>query len=362
MSATIRFNQRKDKDFYRTLNKRVYGYFRESGKSPFANASMVTKTVIMFLLYFVPYALIISGLLPLWGMWLATFFMGVGAAGIGMSVMHDANHGSYSKNPRVNRLIGYALNLVGGSRQTWVIQHNLLHHTYTNIPNVDEDIDGGGVIRLNIERPKRKIFRLQHIYAWFLYGIMTLTWVTMKDVRQVIRYKKRGLKSEKNENFRKELIILIISKVFYYLYILVLPMLLLDITIWQWLLGFLTLHLTTGFILSVTFQLAHVVEETNQYIPDEKNQIESAWAVHQLNTTANFAKKSKILNWYLGGLNFQVEHHLFSNICHVHYPKISKIVKNTAQEFNIPYHEYPTMTSAIASHYRSLKKLGKGDM
>ncbi len=362
MSSTIRFNQGKDKDFYRTLNKRVYGYFRETGKSPHANASMIIKTVVMLALFIVPYVLIISGMLPLWGMWLATFIMGVGAAGIGMSVMHDANHGSYSKNPRINKLLGYALNLVGGSRQTWVIQHNLLHHTYTNVPNVDEDIEGGGVIRLNIAKPKKKFYRFQHLYAWFLYSLMTLTWVTMKDIKQVIRYRKKGLKSEKNENFRKEMIILIASKLFYYFYILVIPMLVLDITIWQWLIGFLTLHFTTGFILSVTFQLAHVVEETDQYIPDEKNQIDNAWAVHQLSTTANFAKKNKFLNWYLGGLNFQVEHHLFSNICHVHYPKIAEIVKETANEYHIPYHEYPTMTSAIASHYRSLKKLGQGDI
>lgn len=360
MSQTIRFNTREDKTFFKTLNKRVYGYFKEAGKTPFADYRMVIKTIAMLSIYLVPFAVILTGVLPYWGMLIAAIIMGAGMAGIGMSVMHDANHGSYSRKKWVNQLLGYALNFMGGSRHTWIIQHNLLHHTYTNIPDVDEDLAGGGLIRLSEGRPKKKIYRLQHWYAWFFYGIMTLTWVSMKDIKQVISYKKRGLKASKDEAFGKELTTLILSKLFYYGYILVLPLVLLGIPFWAWLIGFLALHFTAGVILSITFQLAHVVENTGQFKPNEKGEVENAWAVHQMKTTANFARKSKLLNWYLGGLNFQVEHHLFPNICHVHYPKIAHIVKQTALEFNVPYYEYATMPKAIASHYRTLRDLGKG--
>lgn len=358
MSVSIRFNTKANRQFFITLNKRVQAYFKETGKSPHADTQMVIKTFVMLATYFVPFGLILTGWLPLWAMLLATVVMGAGMAGIGMSVMHDANHGAYAKNKTLNTIIGYMLNVVGGTRYNWIIQHNVLHHTYTNIPETDGDIAGAGVIKLEVTKPPKKIYRYQHIYAWFLYGLMTFFWVTVKDFKQLVQFSKQGLRAGKHDNVAKEWAILIATKVVYYAVMLGLPMLLLDIALWQWFIGFFVMHFTGGIIMSVVFQLAHVVEHTEQPMPDEEGKMQYNWAVHQLHTTANFARKNRFLNWYVGGLNFQIEHHLFTHICHVHYPKLSEIVKETAEEYGIPYYEFKTMREAVGSHYRMLKQLG----
>jgi linoleoyl-CoA desaturase len=117
------------------------------------------------------------------------------------------------------------------------------------------------------------------------------------------------------------------------------------------------MHLVAGFILSMIFQPAHVVKETTFPMPNLENEIENSWAVHELLTTANFARKNAVLNWYAGGLNFQVEHHLFPTICHIHYEALAPIVKETAEEFGLPYNEFETFSEAIKSHYDMLKRL-----
>lgn len=359
MSISIRFNVRENRDFVRTLTKRVNEYFRTNNRTQHANTEMVLKTITFNLLYFGPFVAMLIFPVPGWAMLLACFVMGVGISGIGMGVMHDANHGAYSGKAGINKTIGYILNAVGGAKHNWIIQHNLLHHTYTNVPEVDYDIEGGGVIRLNHVKKLRGIYKFQHIYAWLLYGLMTLTWVTFKDFKQLVMFEKMGLKTSSDQNLRREWVVMIASKIVYYSYVLVLPMLLMDITIWQWLLGFTIVHVTAGVIMSVVFQLAHVVENIPQPQPDAEGNLSSAWAVHQMETTANFAKKNRFINFMVGGLNYQVEHHLFPHICHVHYPKIAPIVKATAEEFNVPYNEFPTMRSAIKSHYMMLKQLGR---
>jgi linoleoyl-CoA desaturase len=123
--------------------------------------------------------------------------------------------------------------------------------------------------------------------------------------------------------------------------------------------GFITMHFIAGVILTVVFQLAHTVEGTTHPVPDETGTIENNWAVHQMNTTVNFSRQSRLISWYVGGLNFQVEHHLFPTICHVHYPEISEIVKTTAEEFGIPYLENRTFMDAVNSHIETLRRFGR---
>ena len=126
------------------------------------------------------------------------------------------------------------------------------------------------------------------------------------------------------------------------------------------LIAFVGIHLVLGFTLSIVFQLAHTVEGNTFPAPHkETGNIENEWAIHQVETTANFAPRNKLAAWYQGGLNFQIEHHLFSNICHIHYPAISKIVEETCHELGISYVSYPTVRSAISGHYRFLREMGK---
>jgi linoleoyl-CoA desaturase len=352
----IKFTRNSANDFHSVLNKRVAEYFEQKGVSKYADGRMVIKTIFMLALYFVPFILSLTVVESKAVFLLLWVIMGIGSAGIGLSVMHDANHGAYSSNKRVNEIMGYCLNVIGGCASYWKIQHNVLHHTYTNIQGFDEDISRVKILRFSPNAEKRKIHRYQHYYAWFLYSLMTLAWVTIKEFSQLFEFRDRGILKNKAE-FNKMLVEVVLTKALYYGYILVLPMLILPFSPWFILLAFLITHLVAGFILSCVFQPAHVMPDCEYPMPDDEGNIENNWAVHQLLTTANYANKSRIFSWYAGGLNFQIEHHLFPHICHIHYKKIAPIVRKTAEEFNLPYHSEKTVLSALASHTRMLKML-----
>jgi linoleoyl-CoA desaturase len=358
-SSAIRFSSAKA-DFFSTLNSRVNEYFRERNISRNANSEMVIKTIFMFTIYAVPYLLMITGLVSnVWAMFGLCLLMGVAVAGIGLSVMHDANHGAYSKKPWVNNLLGFSLNLVGGNAFNWKVQHNVLHHTYTNIHDVDEDISPRGVLRMCPHGEWKSIHRFQHLYAWFFYGLMTLVWVLVKDFARLRNYHREGHVKKQRTTLLKELVVLIASKAVYVFYIFILPVILLPVAWWQVLIGFVVMHYVAGFILAIIFQPAHVIDGTEYPMPDENGKMDNSWAIHQLYTTTNFANKSRIFSWYVGGLNFQVEHHLFPNVCHVHYRSLSPIVEETAKEFGLPYKTQRTFLDAVAGHARLLKQLGE---
>lgn len=358
-SKSLRFSKDRQ-DFFVTLNKRVNEYFKTNNISRHANAEMVVKTVFMFALYFVPFVLMLTGVVSgTWPMIAMCMLMGAGTAGIGLSIMHDANHGAYSGKPWVNNLIGYSLNVVGGNAFNWKIQHNVLHHTYTNVYDADEDISPRGVLRMSPYSEWKAMHRFQHVYAWFIYGLMTFVWVLFKDVIRLISYHKDGLIKKQNANVTQEIIILVVTKLIYLGYIFTLPMVILDLSFWTVFAGFCIMHYVAGFILAVIFQPAHVIEGTEYFEPDREGNLENNWAIHQLHTTTNFANKSRLFSWYVGGLNFQVEHHLFPNICHVHYRKIAPIVESTAKEFGVPYKSAETFLDALVGHGRLLRELGK---
>lgn len=346
----------------RTLRGRVSEYFKSQGISRHANFNMVFKTIFMIVLYFLPFAIIITPLAESsWVHLVLWFLMGLGTAGIGLSVMHDANHGAYSKNHKANRWIGYIVNLVGGNAATWRMQHNVLHHSFTNIEGHDEDIAPGSIMRFSPHQKRRKIHRAQHWYAWFFYSLMTVSWISIKDFTQLFRYKKMGITKSEKLSFGQLLGELTVTKVFYFAYALVLPLIFAPVAWWVTLIGFFIMHFVAGLLLACVFQPAHVMPTTEFPLPDETGSIENNWAIHQLQTTTNFAPRSRYFAWFVGGLNFQIEHHLFPNICHVHYPKLSSIVRKTAEEFGLPYHSEPTFAAALISHGRMLRDLGKYD-
>jgi linoleoyl-CoA desaturase len=357
-SNPIRFASGQS-DFFSTVNQRVNEYFKSNNISKYGNGWMVLKTICMYVGYLAPFILVMTGVVTnLWIMLLMSLVMGIGMAGIGLSVMHDANHGGYSNKPWLNNLIGYSLNFVGGNAFNWKVQHNVLHHTFTNIHDVDEDISPRGILRMTPHSEWKGIHRFQHIYAWFAYGLMTFIWVLVKDFVRLIKYQREGLVKKQKANVVTEWTVLILSKLFYISYAIVLPLLFLPITWWQFAIGFFAMHYVAGFILAIIFQPAHVIDGTEYPMPNEDGRMENTWAVHQLHTTTNFANNNRILSWYVGGLNYQVEHHLFPTICHVHYRKISSIVKQTAEEFGLPYKSEPTFFAALAGHARLLKQLG----
>ena len=354
-----KFSRVTDNDFSKTLRSRVNLYFKENDLSRKANANMVLKTIFMLSLFFVPLIILSTGLVTsVWLLFTLYIMCGFGMSGIGMGVMHDAIHGAYSKNKRINTLLGYTFNLIGASDKVWRIQHNVLHHTYTNIDHADDDINTPFFLRFSPNAKHHWSQRFQHVYIWFFYGISTLFWITAKDFVRLTRYNSMGLLPEKNE-FTKGILSIIAWKLFYYSYALVLPMIMVPLSWWIILLGFLSMHVVTGLMVSSVFQIAHIMPETDFPLPNEKGMMKNEWYRHQFETTSNFSPKSKLLFWLIGGLNYQVEHHVLPDVCHVHYKSLTKIVSDTAKEFGMPYHVKTSIYQALKDHTKMLRALGR---
>jgi len=357
----ITFSKNHNAEFYKTLQQRVRKYFKENDISRYANVGMVLKTIFMISLYVVPFILMITIINTPLIAFLMYVIMGFGMAGVGLSIMHDANHGSYSKNKRVNKLLGCVINGVGGSDVNWRIQHNVLHHTYTNVSGMDEDINPGIVMRFSPHEKRMKFHKYQHIYAWFFYGLMTLMWCTTKDFIQAKRFNKHDLLKTQNITYSALLRNIIITKVFYFSIIFTLPILFSALPLYAIIFGFFLMHFIAGVVLAAIFQPAHVIPSSTYPVPDNSGVVDADWAVNQIYNTANFAPKSTWFSWYVGGLNFQIEHHLFPNISHVHYKSLSKIVKETTTEYNLPYFSFKTFYLALREHTKMLRDLGTKD-
>lgn len=359
-SKKVVFSNKQQAEFIKELRQRVNQYFQDNNISRYGNWNMYIKSAFMICLYFIPLAILVSGSVQSTG-WMFFWWMltGFGMSGIGLSIMHDANHGSYSKHKWVNQTMGWLVNFLGAYHVNWKIQHNVLHHSFTNVHEHDHDLETAAM-RFSPNQERKKLYKYQAFYAPFIYGLMTIYWLVSKDFIQVFQYNKENLLASQNLNLRKAMTHLVISKLAYVGLVLVLPIIMIDLPWYQILLGFFVMQFSCGLMLALIFQTAHVIEETDFFKTNENGELENNWAIHQLKTTANFADKSKFFSWFIGGLNYQVEHHLFPNICHVHYKKISKIVKATANEFQLPYYQHRTFLGALKSHFSLLHKLGTG--
>ena len=333
-------------------------YFKANNKSRNANLTMVIKTITMLALFFAPLTILSLGLVSsTWLLFALYILSGFGMAGIGMGVMHDAIHGSYSKSKKINKLLGYSFNLIGANQTIWRIQHNLLHHTYTNIDHADGDLNAPFFLRFSPHAKHYWVHQYQHIYIWFFYSISTISWITTKDFVRLKRYKEMGFFENKNE-YEKNFIAMAAWKLFYYSYAIVLPMIMLPFSWWLILLAFLCMHFVTGILVSVVFQIAHIMPANDFPLPDENGSMNNNWYAHQFETTSNFSPNSNILFWLIGGLNYQVEHHVLPDVCHVHYKSLKQIVADTAREYGMPYHVKSSVASAIWDHTKMLRMLG----
>lgn len=350
-------NTERNKAFAQDLNRRVHAYLSGDGRSPYADFRYYLKAIAMAGLYWVPFTLMLLHIGGAPVFWISWILMGFGMAGIGMNVMHDANHGSVSKKKKINEFFGASMYLLSGYVLTWQIQHNHLHHNYTNQIGQDEDLETRGLLRLHPGDKWKKMHRFQAWYGPIIYGLLTINWVLVKDFSQIARYEKMGLLKKFNTTLKSETFKLIMIKALYVGVFIGLPMIM-GLTWYSVLLGFVIMHFLAGFVLSFVFQLAHVVPEVEHPQGGEEKG-PGAWQVNQLLTTSNFAMKNPIITWSLGGLNHQVEHHLFPHVSHVHYPALSKIVEKTAKEHGLPYYKHSYMLQAVFAHLRYLTELGK---
>ncbi len=353
-----KFSKEKGNSFSKALRDKVNIYFKENKFNKHANNSMIGKTVLMLCIFCFPFLIMNLGLVSsTWILFLLYITSGIGMSGIGMGVAHDAIHGSYSKNSKTNTLIGYSLNLIGANATVWKIQHNVLHHTYTNIEHADDDINAPFFLRFSPHAKKYWTHQFQHIYIWFFYSLATISWITTKDFIRVSRYHKMGFLNKKNE-FRNAVFSIAAWKVLYYSFALITPLIMVNLPWWHIFLAFLSMHFFTGLLISLVFQVAHIMPSSEFPLPDQDGLIAGDWSTHQFATTANYSPRSNLFSWLIGGLNFQIEHHLLPGICHVHYKNLSKIVIETAKEYGMPYSSNRTFFSAIRAHANMLHKLG----
>jgi linoleoyl-CoA desaturase len=355
--AKVSFNN-NGQLFFSSLKKSVDHYFVSNKLKKTGNWKLFSKALILIPLSLAIYIFLLAGTYSaVTGMALSVV-LGFSLVSIAFNVMHDACHGSFSSRKWVNELLGLTMNALGSNAYIWKIKHNVVHHTYTNVDGIDDDIAKSPVLRLCPTQKWAPAHRFQFIYMFLLYSLSTILWVFLTDM---IKYFSRKVVVTEMKFSLKEHIIFWGSKMLYVFFYAVLPVLCLG---WEaWIIGYLLVNATLGLTISVVFQLAHVVEKTDfETAGDKPKVIGTEWAVHELKTTANFAPDNKLVSWFVGGLNFQVEHHLFPRVSHIHYEAISKIVKQHCDQFQIPYHSYPTMAAAVISHVRIMKELGRKDL
>ncbi|HMK04341.1 MAG TPA: acyl-CoA desaturase [Ferruginibacter sp.] len=354
--AKITFSNRNN-DFYQSVKNSVEEYFTKNKIKKTGDWRLFSKTIILVVTAIAMYCLLlfvpVSGAVAL----LMCAVLGVALASIGFSVMHDANHGSYSTRPKLNDFLGLSLNAMGASSYFWKQKHNIIHHTYTNVDGIDDDIAKSPIIRHCESQKWVPAHKVQYLYLLPVYSLSTIFWIFIMDFTKY--FSRKIFTTDAWKMSTKNHIIFWATKILYVTFYIAIP-----VMVWgflPWLAGYMVLNVVMGLFLSLVFQLAHVVENTEfEHVSLEATKhMESAWAEHQMRTTANFAMGNKVISWFVGGLNYQIEHHLFPRVSHVHYPVISKIVMEKCKEYNMPYNKYDTMSAAVASHFRVMKSLGK---
>ncbi len=345
--------------FQDELKKRVTEYFKATGKSERGGWRIYSKTLIVFGWMIASYIALVFFAPTLWLAFPLAFSLAAAMAASAFCVQHDGGHKAYSNLPWMNKLAAMSLDFIGASSYLWYWKHAVLHHTYSNIPGQDTDIELGSVMRLCPQQKLRWFHRWQHLYLWVLYGVMAARWHLWGDFKDVITGKIGPHPIARPKGW--DLFFFVAGKAFSVGWLIVLPLFFHEW--WLVVTFYLAVTAIMGVLLSIVFQLAHCVEEAAFPSPDPTTmRMESSWAIHQVQTTANFARGSRILTFLLGGLNFQIEHHLMPHVCHVHYPKLSPIVEDLCKEYGITYSVHPTFWAGVVSHYRWLRRMGQKEL
>ena len=340
--------------FYAVLRQRINDYFERTGKRRRDCLPMYFKTAVI-MTWFVGSYLLLMFYADSWMIALPlSLSIGLAMAAIGFNVQHDGGHRSYSEHPWVNKLAAMSLDLLGGSSFVWARKHNSIHHTYSNITGHDDDIELGGIGRLSPYQPHRPWHRFQHFYLWVLYGFLPTKWQFYDDYNNVLSHRVGVY--ELAPMRLGDWAVFLCGKFAFYTFAFVLPIYMHGV--WNVLGCYAAASMVQGIVLSTVFQLAHCVEGADfPMVEGESHRIARPWAEHQLETTVDFSRTNPFITWLVGGLNFQVEHHLFPQICHVHYPALSAIVEETCREYGVTYKAHGSLWSGIASHFRWLRRM-----
>ncbi|WP_437918878.1 fatty acid desaturase family protein [Sphingobacterium sp. LRF_L2] len=353
MSQSIKFSN-VNTVFSKSLKQKINDHFTSTLQKKTGNRKIFIKATILLAAFIILYAVLVF-VQPHWSISIVLCILfGSNLAAIGFNIMHDAGHNSFSDNKNLNTVLSYTLNLLGGNIFFWKIKHNIAHHTYTNIDGEDHDIEVK-FMRIHHDQKLKKHHRYQRFYFPLLYGISYLAWIFYQDYEKYFR-QRMGVSSERFNFPLQEKIIFWTSKALHFGLFIIVPILYVGFL--PTFIGLLIAGMVCGMSLATVFQLAHVVSET-EFKTINLAKVEEEWMIHQIQSTANFATRNKVLTWILGGLNFQVEHHLFPKISHVHYPALNRIVQQTCKEYNIKYNEYKSFWSAFRSHINVIHSLSR---
>jgi linoleoyl-CoA desaturase len=353
VSGQLKFGS--EDPFYRVLRSRVNEYFQHTGRSQRDCPRMYLKTALVLGWFAASYALLVFCVTTWWMAAPLAISLALSMAAIGFNIQHDGSHGAYSKHPWINKMMALTLDLLGGSSYGWACKHNIVHHTYSNITGHDDDIEIGILGRLSPHQKHYRFHRWQHIYLWPLYGFVAIKWHFYDDFRDVIKGRFGACRYARPKGW--DLVTFIGGKAAFFSLAIGIPLMLHPV--WVVLGGYLVVSFVEGIALSLVFQLPHCAEQAAFPLPQaDTGRMETPWAVHQVQTTVNYARGNRLLSWYVGGLNFQIEHHLFPRICHVNYAAIAPLVEQTCREFGVDYQANETFRSAIASHFRWLRRMG----
>lgn len=359
--SSLQYSEAGNELFYSTLKERVEAYFVKHKVNRRFHPHMLPKSLLVIAGYLLFYYLTFFGPPSFALSFLFALAMGYFAAQIGLSIQHDANHGAYSDVHWLGYLMSTSLDFVGASSFMWRQQHVVGHHSFTNVENYDPDIrvKDPDVRRVTYKQPIQKYHSFQHIYLGALYGLLALKGVLVDDFAAALTGSIGPVKIPKMTTL--EFGVFIGGKILYTLYMFVLPSFFSHHNVSIRAILYIVSQLVCGWTLAFLFQLAHVVPEAAFPVVDLSDgqpKLHQGWAAMQVRTTTNFCTNSMLWTHLSGGLNFQIEHHLFPSVCHLYYPSIHPIVKATCKDFNVPYHSYPSFWTALKAHLLHLKNVG----
>jgi linoleoyl-CoA desaturase len=342
-------------EFHRELRRRVGQYFSTTGRTRRDCPRMYLKAAVILAWFTTSYVLLVFFAATWWQALPLAVSMGLSIAAVGFNIHHDGGHGAFSRRPWINKLTALTMDLTGASSYLWARKHNSIHHSYANITGHDDDINIGLLGRLSPHQPRLPVHRWQHYYLWGFYGLLPVKWLLFDDFWQVVTGRIGGHRIARPRGW--DLLTFVAGKAVALSLTFALPLMLHPI--WVVALFYGVTSIVLGVVLSVVFQMAHCVEEASFPMPRaDTGRIESSWAVHQVETTVDFARGNRLITWLIGGLNFQIEHHLFPQICHVHYPGLSSVVEQTCHDFGVSYVAQKSFFAGVASHFRWLRRMG----
>jgi linoleoyl-CoA desaturase len=356
MVSSMKFRQSQDRKFQRLIRAKVAAYFEANGLSRYGNRLVALKAVLYLSVTLALYLLVISNRLSGLPLLLTAVLFGVTGILTAFNLAHDAAHNALTPSRRLNALVYFlTFNLQGANAHLWKLRHIGSHHVFPNVEGGDADMDDNGLLRMSASTPWRRHYHYQHLYAPLLYMLFSLHWIFVYDFQFLFKKDLANLRNIRHS--WAEIASLVLAKATYLTLALAVPMLRLDIPWWQVVLGFVLMHFVVSLVFVYSLIGTHFSEETQFPEVDREGYVEGGWASHQLAASLDYCPTSRLANFLLGGFNCHAAHHLFPDVCHVHYVAISKIIKETCRELGLAYHELPCL-AMIRSHFRFLKKMG----